>query len=170
MSEDSGYSCRCCGEHHDELPLSYGADAPAYWLEQFAADESSMLEAEVCVIKGKHYFVRGSIEIPVIDAETPFSWGAWVSLSGPNFKKTLDLMDTPGRESEPPYFGWLSTELPVYEIGTLNLKTHLHTRSVGLRPTIELEPTDHPLAIEQREGITLDRVREIAEQLLHPEK
>lgn len=28
---------------------------------------------------------------------------------------------------------------------------------------VELEPTDHPLAIEQRNGITLERVKEIQE-------
>jgi hypothetical protein len=33
-------------------------------------------------------------------------------------------------------------------------------------PYVELEPTDHPLAIEQREGVTLARVVEIAEALL----
>ena len=32
---------------------------------------------------------------------------------------------------------------------------------------IELEPTDHPLAVEQREGITLARVIEFAERVLH---
>ena len=31
-----------------------------------------------------------------------------------------------------------------------------------------LKPTYHPLALEQREGITMARVREIAEALLHP--
>jgi hypothetical protein len=30
---------------------------------------------------------------------------------------------------------------------------------------LELEPTDHPLAIEQRDGITLARVVEIAQAL-----
>jgi len=29
------------------------------------------------------------------------------------------------------------------------------------RPRIELEPTDHPLAIEQRAGITFDRLLDI---------
>lgn len=75
--------------------------------------------------------------------------------------------NTPGREDEKPYFGWLTTELPFYSPGTTNLKTNAHTRPVGQRPFIELEPTDHPLAVEQRTGITLDRVREIAETVLH---
>jgi hypothetical protein len=42
--------------------------------------------------------------------------------------------------------------------GLLSLKTMVHTQPVGVRPSIELEPTDHPLAIEQREGITVARV------------
>ena len=78
-------------------------------------------------------------------------------------------MGTEGRENEAPYFGWLSTELPLYGTSTITLKTNVHTRPVGLRPNIELEPTGHPLAAEQRNGITRERVREIAEQLLHPD-
>lgn len=96
-----------------------------------------------------------------------FSWGVWVSLSRENFSRSADLWDTLGREAEKPYFGWLTTDLPVYSPTTLNLKTHVHTRPVGERPNVELEPTDHPLAVEQRAGITLDRVREIAEAVFH---
>jgi len=43
----------------------------------------------------------------------------------------------------------------------------VHTQPVGVRPVVELEPTDHPLAVEQRTGITVARVQEFAEQLLH---
>ena len=32
----------------------------------------------------------------------------------------------------------------------------------------ELEPTGHPLAVEQRTGMTRARVQQIAETLLHP--
>ena len=38
---------------------------------------------------------------------------------------------------------------------------------LGQRPLITLEPTDHPLAVEQREGITMARVQEIAEAAFH---
>jgi hypothetical protein len=167
MSNELGYTCGCCGEYHPELPMSYGADAPCYWLEEFAADAASMLNSDLCVIKGEHYFVRGVIEIPVLGGDDVHSWGVWASLSEPNFKKTIELVDAEGREAEPSYFGWLSTELPIYEPTTVSLKTHVHTRPVGQRPWIELEPTAHPLAIEQREGISLDRVREIAQRMLH---
>ena len=47
-------------------------------------------------------------------------------------------------------------------------KTKARTRPVGRRPLIELEPTDHPLAVEQHTGITEDRLRQNAEAILHP--
>jgi hypothetical protein len=34
-------------------------------------------------------------------------------------------------------------------------------------PPFELEPTDQPLAVEQRTGITVERVREIAALVEH---
>lgn len=77
-------------------------------------------------------------------------------------------MEHGGPGAEKPYFGWLSTELALYSESTTNLKTNAHTRPGGKRPFIELEPTDHPLAVEQRAGITQDRIREIAIAVLHP--
>ncbi|MFK4388358.1 hypothetical protein ABH916_000286 [Peribacillus frigoritolerans] len=43
--------------------------------------------------------------------------------------------------------------------------SRVHPRPNGIRPYIELEPTDHPLAVEYRNGVTIERVQEIAEQL-----
>ncbi|WP_114378799.1 DUF2199 domain-containing protein [Paenibacillus prosopidis] len=66
-----------------------------------------------------------------------------------------------------PMFGRLFNDLPCYTHSTFNLKTRIHTRKVGTRPFIELEPTNHSLAIEQKEGISLKRVYQIAESILH---
>jgi hypothetical protein len=60
---------------------------------------------------------------------------------------------------------WLQSALP-YSPTTLNLRTNVLTQPIGQRPLIELEPTDHPLSVEQRHGITMARVREIAEAAL----
>jgi hypothetical protein len=162
-----GYQCQCCGEWHDELPFAYHAPKPAYWSSELASDETSWLDEETCVIRGEHFFVRGLIRIPVLDADGHFEWGAWVSLSRDNFISMGEAWEREGRENDPPMFGWLSTELSTYEPSTLSLKTVVRTQPVGLRPLIELEPTDHPLAIEQRDGITIARVQSLAEQLLH---
>lgn len=47
----------------------------------------------------------------------------------------------------------------------IKFKTNVHIREVGTAPYVELEPTEHPLAIEQRNGITLERVKEIQEMI-----
>ena len=70
------------------------------------------------------------------------------------------------RINEPAYFGWLSSRIELYP-DTAILKTNVHTRGVGSRPFIELQLTDHPLSHEQRNGITTDRIRQIAEQIEH---
>lgn len=161
-----GFTCSSCGAHHDELPLAYSADAPAYWSPELAGTPGSELSSDQCVINGEHFFIRGIVAIPILDANETFEWGAWVSVSHSNAIDIIEKWEQVGREHSNQYFGWLSTELPSYP-STLNLKTNLHTRAVGQRPMIELEPTEHPLAVEQRTGITMARVQELAEQLLH---
>lgn len=148
--------------------MDYGSPAPAAWLEipPRQRKKRSRLSSDQCTIDDQYFFILGNIEIPVLDSSDVFQWSVWVSLSRENFDRASRLWNTPGREKEAPYFGWLSTLLPVYP-DTLNLKTNVHTRPVGERPSIELEPTDHPLAVEQRLGMRLERVREIAGQLLH---
>ncbi|HZS09300.1 MAG TPA: DUF2199 domain-containing protein [Blastocatellia bacterium] len=163
-----GYTCRCCGKYHDGLPLSYGAEAPAYYfgIPEKERRNRCELSSDACIIDDQHYFIVGNLELLIIGSDEIFSWDVWVSLSEKNFKRACNLWNTEGRESEPPYFGWLSTSIPGYP-ETLSLKTNVHAREVGRRPFIELEPTDHPLAVEQREGITWERVQEIAEIVLH---
>ena len=118
------------------------------------------------MIDRKEFYLRGCLEIPVVDGSRQFVWGVWVSVSEQTLKRLGQNWETPGRESEPPFFGWLCTSLPLYP-ETLGFKVHVHTRPVGERPYVQLEPTEHPLAIEQRTGITMERVREIVEQLMH---
>jgi hypothetical protein len=175
MLEDQGFHCTSCGQLHDGPPFSYGAPAPAYWRHEMASDPGSGLADEQCVINGEHFFIRARIVLPVTrlalpdqHADDTFEWGVWVSLSEHNYDRACQLWNDPKRVDEPPYFGWLATEVPCYQPSTLNLKTRMHSQPVGTRPVLELEPTDHPLAVEQRMGITLARVQAIAEQLLHP--
>jgi hypothetical protein len=56
--------------------MSYRTDAPAYWDPSLAAEESSLLEQEQCVIKDEHFFIRARLVIPVTGAPpgTKFDW------------------------------------------------------------------------------------------------
>ncbi len=164
-----GFRCSTCDEFHSGMPFSYRSPAPAPYFEIPEAERSArtLLSSDQCIIDNEHFFVVGRLEIPLIEREEIFSWDVWVSLSEKNFERMTELWEVAGRESEPQYFGWLSTSLPCYGEETMLLKTNVHTRPVGQRPFIELEPTDHPLAIEQRNGIALQRVQEFAEAVLH---
>jgi hypothetical protein len=166
-NKTTGYVCRTCGKFHAELPMDFydPAPAPFYVIPKKERKARCQLTSDLCMIDGKRYFIRGCLEIPVVDGPRPFVWGVWTSLSKKNFDRTVKLWDTPGKENEPPYFGWLYTVLPLYPY-TIRLRAQVQTRPGNLRPLVILEPTDHPLAVEQREGITLARVREMAEALL----
>ncbi len=166
------WRCRRCGELHEGLPLDLAFDAPAYWYALSAeerASSESVLGDDLCVIRGDDtadFFIRGVLPIPVPELADDFVYGVWTTLSERSYRRVLELWDDPRRVEEPPYFGWLSNRIPGYP-DTLNLKARVHTRSLDRRPTIELEATDHPLAVEQSRGISEARVREIVELGLH---
>jgi len=155
------FKCRSCDEWHEGMP-TFASEAPLYFYG-IPEDERARrcdMTSDTCVIDGKLFFVRGCIEIPVDGTSEPFIWGVWVSLSAQSYDDFVACLDAGRRAHIGPFFGWLSAELALYP-STENLKTRVHLRDNGIRPYIELEPTNHPLAIEQREGITSDRVAEI---------
>jgi hypothetical protein len=147
---------------------SFGADAPLYYYDIPEAERSKRCEltSDTCIIDDEQFFVRGCIEIPVHAENEPFVWGVWISLSEQNFEEFTNLFGVAARDDHGPYFGWLSAYLKTYPDAE-NIKTHVHLRNEGVRPYIELEPTDHPLAVEQREGISVERVAEIYSAYMH---
>lgn len=155
------FKCPSCGEWHEGMP-TFGANAPLYFYSIPAEERASRcaLGADTCIVDREHFFVRGCLEIPVHGEAEPFVWGVWVSLSKDHFDQFVACFETNHRSHIGPFFGWLSAEFPFYP-STENLKTRAHLRDDGVRPYIELEPTDHPLAIEQKNGIEVDRVAEI---------
>jgi hypothetical protein len=161
------WTCRCCGKQFDALPLSFASVAPYPWFALPEAERRTraQLSSDQCVIDGKEFYIRGCLEISVLGNDDPFVWGVWVSVSEASFERIGQLWEIEIREHEPSFFGWLCTELTVYP-QTCGLKTQLHLRNGGIRPFIEVEPTDHPLAVEQRTGMSLNRVEEIAAELL----
>ena len=158
-----GYTCNCCGEHKNEIPMSYGTDLPIYVeaMNPKERRERVSMSNATCIIDDEHYFIRGNIYLPVHDSDTDFSWGVWSTLSKASYDIIVANWIVEGRERiVAPAFGYLSTPLPGYP-DTMNLNMLVHTLPVGKLPIFELEVTDHPLAVEQRKGITMARVHEI---------
>jgi hypothetical protein len=159
------YFCRHCGSEHDGFP-SWGADRPAdYWdVPPEKRQTDVFLTSDSCVIADRFFFIRACLNIPILGEDESYSWGVWVSLSETSFFIWQDHYTIPARSHLGPFFGWLCSSISVYP-ETRRLKTHVHLRDNAQRPLIELEPTDHPLAIHQREGIAIDELARMMHQL-----
>lgn len=155
--------CRCCGQQFDSLPLAFALDEPDPWraLPDTERFSRGVLSTDGCVIDGKEFYIRGRLVIPLIARSESFVWGTWVSVSEQSFNRIGELWDLEIRDHEPPIAGKLCSDIPIYP-STSGLACTLHLQNARRRPSIILEPSAHPLAVEQRNGITLDRVKEIA--------
>jgi hypothetical protein len=165
--DDFSYRCRSCGELHADLP-DFAFGAPLHYTQISPADRDAkaVLTTDTCSIAEEDFFVRGCLEIPVHGRPEPFTYGVWVSLSREHYERFLELYEEEDRICEGPWFAWLCNSIPGYP-ETLLLKTNVHLRPYPTRPFIELEPTDHPLAVEQRDGISMERLQAIVERHHH---
>jgi len=146
--------------------MCFGSPSPALKLVPKEEYKDRVVEnADMCIVDGEHFFVRGHIELPVKDSNDVFAWSVWVSLSDNSFDHMCDNWEKTGRENSESYFGWLSTSLP-YEQDTLQIKTGVQSQPLGCVPQITVEQTEHPLSIEQHQGITMERVHEIVHEVL----
>lgn len=153
------YRCSICAELHEDIP-DIGADKPDHYFSvpDEERDKRIELTPDTCIIDHEDFFLRGVIEIPILDHPQTFGFGVWVSQKRENFYTYLNNYDS---SEIGPFFGWLCTRIAYYEVDTLTLKTSVHFRIGGQRPGIELEPTDHPLSMDQSNGITMEKAWDI---------
>ncbi len=164
------FTCSRCGEYHDALAQQAGCDAPDpyVWIDEGQRLSRCVLGSDDCIIDNSQFYVRGCIFVPIVGRSDPFAWGVWVSLTQGNYNHVLELWDVEGKEAEQPIASRIMNglEVELYP-STFNLKARLQRLPVGQRPAIRIEDEQHPLAIEQREGISEARLIEITEWLLH---
>jgi hypothetical protein len=168
LDKSNSYICSLCGETHYGYPLDFAFSRPFQWYQIPENERASRIwtNDDLCVIDQSNFYIRVCLEIPVIDSQTSFAWGVWVLVSKNDFKHYFELWAVDDTSTEPPFDGFLNNRLAGYP-DTLNLKTKIYLRSNGLRPVLELEQSEHPIVLEQRQGITMERVQAIAELLLH---
>ena len=165
---ERGYTCARCGRYHGDLPYAYGLDAPDPWRPEYARDSRNRLGEEQCeIVTLGSQFIRGIIVIPVKENDETFEWGGWCAVDLASDNRASDIWDDPGRDKEPPFSGQLASELGIYIEPTFALELTVRTRALGLRPSFLLEDARHPLVVAQREGISRDRVVEIATLIMH---
>jgi hypothetical protein len=153
------FKCHTCGEEHNGLP-DIGAQYPDPYFDVPESERSTRVKvnSDLCCIDNEEFFIRGVIEIPVRGEACPLGFGVWVSQKKENFETYVENYES---DQIGPFFGWLSTRLACYAEDTFCLKTMAHFRGSRLRPLIEVEPIDHPLSVDQRKGISLERAWEL---------
>jgi hypothetical protein len=156
-----------CGGGHS-LPEALSAALPECCAEvaPHERERRVVLGDEMCKLDEARLFVRGNIELPLAEANHAFVWTVWVELERKPFKRALALWMRDARTREPPYPGRLATNVPLYEPPTLGLPVEVISMPVGVRFSVRVI-ADHPLAIEQREGASRERLRALAETLAH---
>jgi len=177
------FKCADCGALHRGSP-SFGYKHPPQYLDVPEEDRAARvwLSEDACVISpaageqsGKpDYYIRGILEVPIHGASEPFLWGVWVTQSKESFDRYLETFRKD--QSDDGSFGWLPVSMPHYRrIGQGEQLENLRCNVVwqgqingrGQRPLIQLQECDHPLFIDQRDGISWERAIEIARLVMH---
>ena len=165
----SSYQCSICGQVHLGAPLSWGPDAPDAWIAvpSQERDRRGELGTDQAIIDDERFFIRGRVEISVVDTGEVFAWLVWVELNASDFHQSSTLWNTEGRETIAPiHVGKLANHLSIYKAETLGIEVRVHTRPVGQRPYVEIASA-HELRDEQESGVSSSRVQWIADILLH---
>lgn len=162
------WTCSRCGARHEGVPLDWARDRPDYW--DGGRTEGDWLSDDLCTWTDDagqpSYFIRGVLPIPIPETGKELGYGVWSSLSATSFRRVVERWDEPARVDEPSYFGWLSNQILGYP-DTLNLPLDVVVQEIDKRPVLMLHDGDHPLIQEQRRGVSMGRVQEIAELNMH---
>jgi hypothetical protein len=164
-----GYVCEICGHFHGGQYISLAFDSPdPYAALSTIERDRAHLGTDDCVIGGDEYYLRGIIELPIVGLDEVFLWGAWARVWQKDYEEFAAHYDAEGRDKLiGPYKARLCNNFPGYELETLNLKCNLKVQPVGTRPLLVIDEPEHPLATEQRNGISLTRARQLSALVRH---
>jgi len=168
------YICAGCGEVHRGAPsFSFRYPSPYFDVPEDQREARVRATDDFCEIAPdgndpdghRFYFIRVVLDVPIVGADEPFRWGVWVTQSAEAFARYVETYQQD--QSQDGSFGWLMVDLPVYnraEAGAYleSLECDIQWGAAGQRPKAVLWESDHPLAIDQQNGIDWDRAIEIA--------
>lgn len=148
------FRCSQSDEIHAGLPeVSFDAPDACAALEEDERRGRVLLEGDFCILDGRRHFIRATLSVPVTGYPDPFRWAAWVEVPWTPFKLYWEDFVSSDNSHIPPFTGRLANAISGYR-RTLGLSVLLHPQSNGERPSVRLRSRTHPLAVDQRLGIT----------------
>jgi hypothetical protein len=164
----SSFVCSHCGKEHLGLPFSFAADFPDRYanLSKEERDTRAIIGTDQCVVDQEQFYIRGCVELPICNSGDVFLWGVWAQVKEEIYDLISDHWEFVGRERIiGPFKGRLANSLSIYP-ETISLRLGIKIQPVGTRPLLLMEEMDHPLTIEQKNGLTLQKAEEYACRLL----
>lgn len=167
MAVSFRFTCSTCEKEHVGIP-AWGWNYPlSYFLvPEPERERRCFLTSDLCVVDNEKFYVCGCLELPVADTDDVLSLRVWVSVEERDFVEYQDLLGVQSRSDHGPYRGRLEAPIPTYP-DTGEMTVALRVRDNGIRPLVQMEPTDHPLFTEQHEGASDRRVIALYDYFMH---
>jgi hypothetical protein len=160
------FVCSICGKEHAGLPTDWAYTLPddVWAIPEPERSEVAKFNKDLCQL-GERYFIRCVLEVPFTDDDDGFfGWGAWAEVQWPVFERYLDIYEDDGT-AEPVHAGTLANSLPAYS-ESKGLPVLIQFREATKRPSLHMRPDDSSaLAIEQRNGMNLQRFHDVSANL-----
>lgn len=158
------FVCSICGKAHEGLQ-AVAYLRPQYWLGLTPEQQSQgKIDQDLCATFDGHSFVRCALRLPLTDGpERTLEFGPWSSLSEKNFWRYVETFQDPEQSKIGDTFGWLSNEIKGFP-ASLNLSCRVEPQDNNQRPLILVDPSDHPLSVAQRAGISFEQALRIAHE------
>jgi hypothetical protein len=154
--------CDRCGKEHASADSQVAFEKPDAYFEIPASERERRIfvNSDICDIDRGRFFARGVLQIPVHGHEN-FGWGIWVEMASADFNRYITLYESPNQGNEPPLHGRIATAIPAYDKPSLDIPVAVQLTGPTTRPIFFVEAgVDHPIAEEQRNGISADRLND----------
>lgn len=161
------FKCSVCGKEHDALPRDMAYQRPGDYFD-VPSDEYSKrvwFDAEtnpdLCVIDGSKFYLRGVLAVPIQGEADEFRWGTWAQVEEKYLRRYYELWNETDVSNEPTFRGKLSGGVRDFADSD-GLEVIIELQSNNQRPRLTVVSETHPLAVAQRNGVTLEDVHTFA--------
>lgn len=153
--------CAKCGQDHplEEMELTFKRPADAARMSPGERREHLQESSDLCIIRGERFFIRAVLPLPVKSRADPYRIGLWVEVAQSDFERVYELWDSEEQRSEPPIPAVVANDIPITP-GALGHAAELRLVGPSFRPDVLLQPSSHPIYIEQRSEIDVHRIAE----------